>query len=112
MHIYEKHSEPVKQYILEGHQRPDEMPEMPNGNPFDVVPMVLKAETRIRNGESFRAEDVIDDPYWTDIVRLLQVHWARRRREDLSGLRSAFVNPVYLPFVNELPPTNKRDAAT
>lgn len=112
MHIYEKHIEPVKQYILEGHQRPDEMPEMPNGNPFDVVPMVLKAETRIRNGESFRAEDVIDDPYWADIVRLLQVHWARRRREDLSGLRSAFVNPVYLPFANELPPTNKRDAAT
>lgn len=87
------------------------MPEMPSGNPFELIPALLDAERRIRDGESFKAEDAIDDPYWADIVRLLQVHWARRRREDLSGLRSGFSNTVYLPFVNERSPTTKSDAS-
>ncbi len=111
MHIYDGYIDAAKRYTDEGHQRTNEMPEMPSGNPFELAPALLDAERRIRDGESFKAEDVIVDPYWADIVRLLQVHWARCRREDLSGLRSGFSNAVYLPFVKELPPTTKDDAS-
>lgn len=103
MHMYKTHISAAKQYIDEGHQRPSEMPEMSAGDPFEVVKALLDAETRSRNGDVFRAEDVIDDQYWSDIVRLVQAHWARRRGEDLSGFRSAFVSPVYLPFVSNNP---------
>lgn len=112
MHIYDEHTEAVKRYSDEGHQRTNEMPEMPSGNPFALIPKLLDAERRIRDGESFRAEDAIGDPYWADIVRLIQVHWARRRREDLSDLRSSFSNAVYLPFVNDLPPATKKDSSS
>jgi thymidylate synthase len=103
MHLYDKYIDAARQYMEEGHQRPNEMPEMPRGDTFLVVPALLDAEVRIRNGEAFGAEDMIEGQYWSDIARLLQVHWARRRGEDLSGLRSAFVSPVYLPFVNQRP---------
>lgn len=109
MHIYEDYVDAVKKYTNEGHQRPNEMPEMPPGDPFELVPKIVEAEKRIRNGESFSAEEAIADPYWADIVRLLQVHWGRRRCEDLSALKSAFIDPVYLPFVIERPATNKSD---
>ena len=112
MHIYEEYIKAAKRYTEEGHQKPNEMPEMPSGNPFELIPALLDAETRIRGRESFKAEDAIDDPYWADIVRLFQVHWARRRYEDLSGLKSAFVSPVYLPYVKELPPANKSDVVS
>lgn len=112
MHIYDEYIEAAKRYTDEGHQKPNEMPEMPSGNPFELIPVLLDAEKRIRGGESFKAEDAIDDPYWADIVRLLQVHWARRRHEDLSGLRSGFSNAVYLPFVNERSPVTKNDASS
>ena len=46
-------------------------------NPFDVVDRFLDIERRLRAGESFVAADEIDDPYWADIVRLLQAFWAR-----------------------------------
>lgn len=99
MHIYDKYILAARQYVEEGHQRPNEMPEMPGGDPFQVIPALLDAEMRIRNGEAIVAEDLIADQYWSDFVRLVQVHWARRRGEDLSGLRSAFASQVYLPFV-------------
>jgi len=103
MPIYDNCIPATKRYIDEGHQRPNEMPEMPGGDPFQMVPKLLDAEARIRNGEVFGAEDLIEDQYWSDFVRLVQVHWAKRRSEDLTGLRSAFVNPVYVPFVNSRP---------
>lgn len=111
MHIYDKYIDAVKIYGDEGYQRTTEMPEMPSGNPFELIPKLLDVERRIRDGETFKAEDAINDPYWADIVRLLQVHWARRRREDLSELRSSFSNPVYLPFVKDRPPINKKDSS-
>lgn len=100
MHIYDKYIPAARRYMEEGHQRPNEMPEMPGGDPFQIVPVLLCAEARIRNGEVFDAEDMINDQYWADIVRLIQVHWAKRLDKDLSELKSTFVSSVYLPFVN------------
>ncbi len=99
MHIYDDYVDAARQYIKEGYQRPAEMPKMPLGDPWKAISEILIAEKRIRNGEVFHAEDVIDDPYWADIIRLLQVHWARVRKEDLSDHPPSFVNRVYLPFV-------------
>lgn len=99
MHIYDTHIPAAQDYISEGYQRPIEMPIMAPGNPFVRISTLLSAEARIRSGDDFHAEEVIKDPYWSDIIRLLQVHWASRRRMELSKFKLELMNQVYLPFV-------------
>lgn len=78
MHVYERFIEDMKTYVQEGWQRTVEMPPMPEGNPFEVVPHLLAAEQRIRSGDGRGAEDEFEDSYWADICRLLQVFWVSK----------------------------------
>lgn len=78
MHVYEKYIEDVKNYVEEGWQRTIEMPPMPQGDPFQVIPTLLAAEQRIRSGKGAGSEDDFADVYWADICRLLQVFWASK----------------------------------
>ena len=83
------------------------MPEMPNGNPFDLVPTILSAESWARSGKPFNANDVFEDDYWADFVRMIQVHWARRRNEDVEDIKNALVNNLYKRYVPPETPTGK-----
>lgn len=103
IHVYEDYIDATQQYVDEGYQRPNEMPVMPRGDPFELIPKLLDAESRARGGQMFHADEIIDDHYWSDLIRLVQVFWSRRRREDLSFLRNSFANEVYLPYVTPLP---------
>ncbi|WP_068094131.1 thymidylate synthase [Novosphingobium rosa] len=85
MHVYEDYWEKMKEYIVEGFQQTREMPPMPKGNHFDMVGRLLEIEGRLRVGEAIVAADEIDDPYWADIVRLLQAFWARKWVPDHSA---------------------------
>jgi thymidylate synthase len=99
MHLYEDFIEEAQQYVDEGFQKTVEMPAMPPGDPFDLVPSLLESEMRIRRGEMMIAADVMAEPYWADIIRLLQVFWASGQSERLDELRAEFVNPVYRSYL-------------
>lgn len=104
MHIYDRHLDDIDSYIEEGRQRTVEMPPMPVGNPFDRVDQLLDIEKRLRAGEDLAADKEIDDPYWADVVRLLQVFWAKERPDDqtvlLERLRAELFCNVYRPFID------------
>ncbi|MCV0384475.1 MAG: thymidylate synthase [Erythrobacter sp.] len=85
MHVYEDRLDEMKSYIVEGFQQTREMPPMPAGNPFDMVDRLLQIERRLRAGENLAAADEITDPYWADIVRLLQAFWAREWVSDYAA---------------------------
>jgi thymidylate synthase len=104
MHIYEKHLGDVDSYLEEGRQRTVEMPPMPVGNPFDRVGQLLAIEERLRANEDLNAATETGDSYWADVVRLLQVFWAKERPDDqtilLERLRAELADKVYRPFID------------
>lgn len=104
MHVYEDKLEAMSEYVDEGVQQTIEMPRMPSGNPFEVVGQVLSIEQRLRAGEKLDASKEIADSYWADIVRLLQVFWAREWVKDypnrLKQLRAELANSSYYPYVD------------
>ena len=84
LHIYDRDKRAVEQFLDEGWQSTDKsMPPMPKGNPWPAIRTLLDAESRIRRGEtvdeSERGETVdeseleVIDPYWADLIRLLQI---------------------------------------
>lgn len=104
MHVYERHYNGMRAYIAEGVQQTSEMPAMPEGDAFEMVGLMLTVEAQLRSGVTVEAGHVTADPYWADIVRLLQVFWAREWAEDgynqrLEELKGELAAPAYKPYV-------------
>jgi thymidylate synthase len=104
MHVYEDFFEGMREYLEEGVQQTIEMPAMPPSDPFGIVGKLLEIEKRLRSGERLDASKEVDSPYWADVVRLLQVFWARQWAEDYSGrlieLRDELESASYRPYVD------------
>lgn len=99
MHLYECHIEGAACYIAEGYHRVAEMPKMPAGDPFVVVGRLLKVEARIRRGEWVEADEEMDEPYWADIVRLIQVFFNSDDDGRLDELGRKFAHPIYRSYL-------------
>jgi thymidylate synthase len=103
MHVYEDKLDDMRAYVLEGVQQTTEMPPMPAGNPFSLVENLLAIEQRLRVGEDLDASREMEDPYWADLVRLLQVFWAKEWNTDylnrLKQLRRKLAI-CYHPYVD------------
>ena len=104
MHVYDAHIEAIDKYVEEGFQATVEMPAMPEGDPFGRIDRLLAIEARLGAGEELDAQAETEDPYWADIVRLLQVFWAKERPETQTGtlerLRAELAHTPYRPFVD------------
>jgi thymidylate synthase len=99
MHVYDDFLDRLSGYISEGFQRPVEMGRMPDGDPFTIVPDLLRAEERIRCNEAVSADEVAGPGYWADFIRLVQVFWASRRNETLDDLKNEFFDPMYRVYL-------------
>ena len=73
MHVYDSKLEAMAEYVNEGVQQTVEMPPMPAGNPFKIVDHLVRVEQQLRAGDELDAAKETADPYWADIIRLLQV---------------------------------------
>ncbi|MBU3077822.1 thymidylate synthase [Sphingomonas quercus] len=104
MHVYDAYIEAIDKYVEEGFQATVEMPAMPEGDPFRRVDGLLAIEARLGAGEELDAQAETGDSYWADIVRLLQVFWAKERPETQTGtlerLRTELAHALYRPFVD------------
>lgn len=88
MHIYEDDLRGAEQYVREAYQARVEMPAMPLGDPWPAIRQLLVAENDIRSGIDRRAEDYGLEPYWTDLIRLLQVFEASGDDEKINKLKA------------------------
>lgn len=104
MHFYEDKLEDLQAYLAEGVQQTIEMPPMPAGDPFVLIGKLLEIERRLRDGQQLDAAKEMGDPYWSDIVRFLQVFWAKEWESDypnrLKELRSELITKTYRPYVD------------
>jgi thymidylate synthase len=98
MHVYTENLPDLETYISEGHHKVAGMPPMSQGDPFQCVEILLDCERRMRSGEFFDASVVVSDPYWADLVRLLQAFWASGIDDRLNYLLSKFEQPIYRPY--------------
>ncbi len=100
-HIYDRDQDKISRYLDEGHHRLAEMPAMPTGDPFRILPHFLTIEKKIRVGEL--VDDEIDalDPYWADLARLLQAHFAFDNDQLLDRIASEFNEPTFRTYLDD-----------
>jgi thymidylate synthase len=103
LHIYEHDLIKAEQFINEGFQSTEvRMPPMPVGDPWAGVSFLLAAEGQIRMTGRWDDDKLNEtDPYWVDLVRLLQV-FRCKKSNDLAGMTAlrSQVNKAYWPFIN------------
>ncbi|WP_431884773.1 thymidylate synthase [Micromonospora wenchangensis] len=87
LHLYDRNEEQVRSFLKEGWQSTKTyMPEMPEGDQWENVRLLLSFEEAVRQGSVTCEVPTSLDPYWADIARLLQIH-ALSKRKNLSEVR-------------------------
>jgi thymidylate synthase len=98
MHLYDTDRPHANNLIEEGFQSRIEMPPMPYGDPWPAIGAVLAAEARIRSGELFDANLLGLDPYWSDLIRMLQVFFSHDDKY-IETLRDSMSFQRYRPYI-------------
>jgi len=86
LHLYQNKVSEAMQFLDEGWQSTTlPMPAMPQGNPWPEIMTLLKAEQQLRETGSL-SKDVFREvnPYWGDLIRLLQVFRFAKERDSPS----------------------------
>ena len=96
---YEKHRALAQNLIDEGYQARIEMPPMPPGDPWPSIRSVLTAEARIRTGEIFDANLLGLEPYWSDLIKALQIFFSQNEQHK-EALRDSMSFQRYRPYIS------------
>jgi thymidylate synthase len=78
---------------------------MPKGDPWPAVELLLKTEVQIRTTGTFQG-GILDrvDPYWADLIRLLQVFRCKKDNDadQIKALCRIMSSNVYFPFIEKV----------
>jgi thymidylate synthase len=103
LHLYAEHIDAARAYLDEGWQPTVgvAMPPMPWADPWPAIKSLLGAERAIRNGREPPKSVESLDPYWRDLVRLLQVFRACNGgdRRQLPALRRKMTCRVFDEYI-------------
>lgn len=104
LHIYDQSVKGAEQYLNEGWQPTTmPMPPMPEGDPWPAIKILLESESVLRNGASLD-NNIFDtvDPYWADLIRLLQVFRYKNLRngQEISTLSDRMSSDIYCQFID------------
>lgn len=101
LHLYHSNRRAADRFLEEGWQSTISMPPMPSGDPWVSITSLLEAESAIRSGKNFDAKQLdCLDPYWADLVRLLQLfrYYKDKNTEAIRRLRDRLYFDVYQLF--------------
>lgn len=102
LHIYQKDIPGIRQYLEEGIQGNIYMPQMPDGDPWPAINILLKLENKIRKGEHADIDAAPIDHYWKDLARLLKIFSLSASSADtqkISKIRKSMFSQVYTPYI-------------
>jgi thymidylate synthase len=101
LHLYENARESAEQFLSEGFQQTIPMPPMPYGDPWPAIQLLLEAEERIRHDRSLPPKVHHLDPYWRDLIRLLEVFAATGNTTKIRRLKSAISFKGYCMYIDK-----------
>lgn len=101
LHLYDKNTDRVQAYLTEGVQRTTlPMPAMPEGSPWPSLRGFLEHEKKIREDSKICADLKTLNPYWADLVRLLQLKYYVDRKDETgtASVAERITSAAYGPF--------------
>jgi thymidylate synthase len=113
LHLYDSDKKAAEQYLGEGYQARIAMPTMPTGSPWASVAAILKAERKLREGESVDISGMGLAPYWQDVIRLLQVfaHAKMRNEKEIAVIAKEMTSPVFKFYIQQKRKAAAKDSA-
>lgn len=109
LHLYENDVADAQALVSEHYQRRIEMPPMPVGDPWPAIAKLVESEACVRAGGDLDANELFDDPYWADLVRLLQIFHTKDDTQ-FEVLKSDMQFDGYKTYIRDR--AAKRSAAT
>jgi len=103
LHLYEEHRRGAQTYLNEGWHSTTAMPPMPVGDQWPAVRKVLSMEKEFRLGRSPDIEGMRLDSYWKDVLRLLAIFQAFRKKDGktIRKIKSRMTTRVYEMYIND-----------
>jgi thymidylate synthase len=99
LHLYKDRWVDAQNFVNEAYQQRIPMPEMPVGDPWPSIEIVLRAEDRIRKGEQVDAGSFGVADYWSDLIRIVQIHFAAGNAKKIEHLAGAMSFREYRPYI-------------
>lgn len=105
IHLYDDDKENAIRFLNEGWQPTDiAMPPMPFEDPWDAIQLFLEAEFDIRAKGRF-SDKLLEslNPYWADLVRMLQVfrYWREKNKDGILEMRRKMSSNVYNSYIDK-----------
>lgn len=107
LHLYENDVEKARTYLAEGFQTVRPMPDMPIGDQNNSLEFVVKAAEAIRLDCEISQYEKTLPPYWSDIVRILQIiHLLkgpianRQSLRQIAEIKQALFSDYFGSYVN------------
>lgn len=104
LHLYDTNVDSACQFLAEGWQSTISMPAMPVGDPWPAIDFLRDAESVIRTGDTNVVGLNELEPYWADLIRLLQV-FRYKKEQNINGikvLRGKLSSDIYYPFIDKI----------
>jgi thymidylate synthase len=105
LHLYDRDIEGARQFLDEGIQSTTSpMPPMPPDDPQTAIQFLLKSEGAIRTDQAFDSATLnAIDPYWADLIRLLQVYRFSKNNncDRIAELRDNMTSSTYEVFIEQ-----------
>jgi len=103
LHLYEEDLAAVSDYLNEGYQVKNIMPDMPIGDPWKSINHLLEIEAGIRTGNKTSSLDQSLNCYWQDIAHVLQFYkyFRDKKFSDCEAVIETIKNPFYHPYLKE-----------
>jgi thymidylate synthase len=99
LHLYDSDCDAAQRYLSEGVQSTVPMPPMPIGDPWPALRKLLAAEHQIRQGTALEANTWVAEPYWADLIRLLQIYAATGDPNKINALEAVMDFNRYAPYI-------------
>lgn len=103
LHLYDAFLDKAQTYLSEGWQDIYSMPPMPSGDVWHAIKTVLDAEEKIRSGQLLDISKIQLDPYWLDLLRLIQI-FAVSKGKDLRKvvqLKNEISSSIYEMYIRK-----------
>lgn len=107
LHLYDEDRDKAEEFLSEGWQSEVLMPEMPRGDPWPSLRMLLDAESDIRLGRVVRANLQEIDPYWADLIRILQIFNCTKDTQEhakfalIAPLKQRMASNIYSVYIDK-----------